>query len=43
MKEFSLKGTKRNEVGKKSSRELRKQGLIPCVIYGLKKDDEGKR
>lgn len=42
MKEFSLKGTKRNEVGKKSSRELRKQGLIPCVIYGLKKDDEGK-
>lgn len=42
MKEFSLKGTKRNEIGKKASRELRKQGLIPCVIYGLKKDAEGK-
>jgi len=42
MKEFNLKGTKRSNVGKKSSRELRKQGIIPCVIYGSKKDAEGK-
>lgn len=41
MKEFNLQGTKRTEVGKKSSRELRKQGIIPCVIYGSKKDAEG--
>src|SRR5574344_387173 len=42
MKEFNLKGTKRSEVGKKSSREFRKQGIIPCVIYGSKKDADGK-
>ena len=42
MKEFNLKGTKRAETGKKASRELRKQNAIPCVIYGEKKDAEGK-
>jgi large subunit ribosomal protein L25 len=34
MKTFELKGEKRTEVGKKSTRELRKQELVPCVLYG---------
>lgn len=42
MKEFNLKGVKRAETGKKATRELRKEGKIPCVIYGSKKDSEGK-
>lgn len=42
MKTFQLSGTSRQEVGKKSTRELRKQNLIPCVMYGQKKDSEGK-
>ena len=42
MKEFNLTGTKRAETGKKATRELRKKGAIPCVIYGQKKDAEGK-
>ena len=42
MKEFNLKGTKRTEIGKKASRLARKNGNIPCVIYGGKKDAEGK-
>lgn len=42
MKEFNLKGTKRQELGKKATRELRKAGKVPCVIYGSKKDADGK-
>ena len=42
MKEFNLTGTKRAATGKKATRELRKKGAIPCVIYGQKKDAEGK-
>ncbi len=38
MKTFDLKGTKRTEVGKKSTKELRKQELVPCVIYGGKEN-----
>lgn len=34
MKTFDLKGNKRTELGKKSTRELRKQELVPCVLYG---------
>ena len=41
MKEFNLKGTKRCDLGKKATRELRKAGNIPCVIYGNQKDAEG--
>ncbi|MCF0203094.1 MAG: 50S ribosomal protein L25/general stress protein Ctc [Bacteroidaceae bacterium] len=41
MKEFSINGTLRTDLGKKASRELRKQDLIPCNIYGEKKDDNG--
>lgn len=42
MKSFELSGRKRTETGKKSTRELRKRGGIPCVIYGSKKDSEGR-
>ena len=42
MKEFNLKGTKRTALGKKATRELREAGNIPCVIYGSKKDENGK-
>lgn len=42
MKQIAISGTKRTNVGKKASKEARKQGLIPCVIYGEKKDEQGK-
>ena len=41
MLEISLNGQKRADLGKKASREARKQGLIPCNIYGEKKDEKG--
>ena len=34
MKTFKLEGTPRENVGKKASKSLRKQGLIPAVLYG---------
>lgn len=34
MKTIEIKGTFRSELGKKSSKQIRKQGSIPCVIYG---------
>ncbi|MCG8696663.1 MAG: 50S ribosomal protein L25, partial [Bacteroidales bacterium] len=30
--------TERKEVGKKSTKELRKQGMVPCVMYGGEKN-----
>ncbi|MCF0244738.1 MAG: 50S ribosomal protein L25/general stress protein Ctc, partial [Bacteroidaceae bacterium] len=41
MKEFSLKGTVRTEIGKAATRELRKQDIIPCNIYGVEKNENG--
>ena len=41
MKEINVTGQKRENLGKKASKELRKQGLIPCNIYGEKKDENG--
>ena len=41
MKEISLNGTLRKDLGKKASREIRKQDLVPCVIYGVEKDENG--
>lgn len=35
---FVLKAEKRERVGKGSSRELRRNGLVPAVIYGDKKE-----
>jgi large subunit ribosomal protein L25 len=34
MKTIEIKGSKRKELGKKSSRKTRKEGNVPCVIYG---------
>jgi large subunit ribosomal protein L25 len=34
MKTIEIKGSKRKELGKKSSRKARKAGNVPCVIYG---------
>lgn len=34
MKEISLSGTKRETTGKKASKSLRKEGLVPCNLYG---------
>lgn len=34
MKSITIKGSKRESVGKKASKALRNAGMIPCVIYG---------
>jgi large subunit ribosomal protein L25 len=34
MKTIEIKGTTRTELGKKSSKAIRKEGSVPCVIYG---------
>ena len=41
MKEISISGQKRENLGKKASKALRKEGLVPCNLYGEKKDDKG--
>ena len=41
MKEISVKGQKRTDIGKKATKELRKQGFVPCNIYGEEKDENG--
>lgn len=38
MKEITINGTTRTAVGKKATHEVRKVGLVPCVIYGEAKD-----
>jgi large subunit ribosomal protein L25 len=39
MKTIQLKGQLRTDLGKKSSKHLRKNELIPCVLYGNKIDN----
>ncbi|MEI6277541.1 MAG: 50S ribosomal protein L25/general stress protein Ctc [Prolixibacteraceae bacterium] len=34
MKKFEIKGTARQALGKKDTRNLRAQDLVPCVLYG---------
>ena len=41
MKEINVTGQKRTDLGKKASKTLRKEGLIPCNLYGEKKDANG--
>ena len=41
MKEISVKGQKRTATGKKASKKLRKEGMVPCNIYGEKKGENG--
>jgi large subunit ribosomal protein L25 len=38
MKTIEIKGTFRTELGKKSSKLIRKAGSVPCVIYGKEKN-----
>ncbi len=41
MKTIAIKGTARVAGGKKAAKQLRKQGMIPCNIYGELKDEQG--
>ncbi len=41
MKQIAISGTARTDLGKKASREIRRNGSVPCVIYGEKKDANG--
>ncbi|MFC2112474.1 50S ribosomal protein L25/general stress protein Ctc [Bacteroidota bacterium] len=38
MKTFDLKASLRKDTGKKESKDLRKQELVPCVLYGGEKN-----
>ncbi len=42
MKEITVSGQKRTDLGKKASKALRKEGMVPCNIYGEAKDANGK-
>ena len=38
MKTLEIKGSFRTDLGKKSSKQVRKEGHVPCVIYGKEKN-----
>ena len=42
MKEIAINGQKREATGKKASKEIRKEGLVPCNLYGEKKGENGQ-
>lgn len=42
MKTFELKGTARVAGGKRAAKILRATGAIPCNLYGVEKDADGK-
>lgn len=39
MKEINVSGKKREDLGKKASKQLRKEGYVPCNIYGAAQAD----
>lgn len=41
MRTIDVKGQARPETGKKSTRDIRKAGAVPCNLYGSKKDENG--
>ena len=41
MKEINVSGQKREATGKKVSKLMRKEGLVPCNLYGEKRNDKG--
>ena len=41
MKEINVSGKVRTVTGKKASKELRKEGIVPCNLYGEKKGENG--
>ena len=41
MKSIEIKGSLRTATGKKATRDLRNSNSVPCVLYGLQKDEKG--
>ena len=41
MKSIEIKGSLRTETGKKATHSLRKNNVVPCVLYGIQKDENG--
>lgn len=41
MLEINVSGQKREALGKKATKALRKEGLIPCNIYGIEQGENG--
>ncbi|MDY5076968.1 MAG: 50S ribosomal protein L25/general stress protein Ctc [Bacteroidaceae bacterium] len=42
MKSINVKGTARTATGKKATRDLRKNGGVPCILYGENKNENGE-
>lgn len=42
MKQISINGTARTELGKKAAKAIRNSGNVPCVLYGEKKGANGQ-
>lgn len=42
MKEINVSGKKRQDLGKKASKQLRKEGYVPCNLYGAAQAADGK-
>lgn len=42
MKQIAISGTVRTALGKKATKEVRKNELVPCVLYGEQKDENGQ-
>ena len=42
MKSINVKGTARTATGKKATRDLRKNGGVPCNLYGENKNENGE-
>ena len=42
MKSIEIKGSLRTETGKKAAHSLRQNNGVPCVLYGMQKDENGK-
>ena len=43
MKSIEIQGCLRTETGKKSTKALRKNDSVPCVLYGLNTDENGNQ
>lgn len=41
MKQINVTGTLRSDAGKRAARQVRREGAIPCNIYGIKKGENG--
>ena len=41
MKEIEVKGQKRTDLGERAAKAMRKEGLIPCNLYGEAKNADG--